>query len=69
MIGPKDYVLSEKDYFNNCKTILNSEVAALKVAIDLFNNCHSKSERFFDTDFGPADNEDEEGKKRATYCF
>jgi hypothetical protein len=31
-ITPEDYVLTEKDYFRvGCKTILNSERAALKV--------------------------------------
>jgi len=55
MIGPKKYKLSENDYFNNCKTILNSEVAALKVASDFFNKCVDTKQRFLDTDFGPKD--------------
>ena len=29
---PDEYVLSEKDYYRGVRTILNSEIAALKVA-------------------------------------
>ena len=58
MVGPKDYVLGEKDYFNNSKTILNSEVAAIKVASELYNQCIKDKKRFFDTDFGPKSEDD-----------
>jgi hypothetical protein len=36
-ITPQQYKLTDNDYFRtNCKTILNSEIAALKVAEELF---------------------------------
>jgi hypothetical protein len=31
-ISPEAHILQEHDYFHGCKTILNSEKAALKVA-------------------------------------
>lgn len=34
--APKQYVIQEKDFFRKCKTILNSEVAALAYAEKLY---------------------------------
>ena len=53
-ISPADYVITEKDYMRkDCKTILNSEVAALKVAEEIYQVCHVENKKFFDMEFGP----------------
>ncbi len=66
-VGPTNYVLGPDDYFNDCKTILNSEIAAIKVAIELYEQCLKDKQRFLDTDFGPKNEDDEEGKYKASY--
>lgn len=61
--------LKEDDYFfPDCKTILNSDIAALKkVEILLDEHEREGRERFIDMEFGPKDEKDEEGNKMALY--
>lgn len=57
--GPLNYTLvPERDFFYpKVRTILNNEKAALVVAEKIFNSL-GEGEEFFDTDFGPKDEND-----------
>lgn len=47
--------MTDKDYFRNCPTILNSEVAALKKVRQIFDSLDD-NEQWVDPDFGPTGN-------------
>ena len=66
-ITPQEYTLTEDDYYRGKSTILNSEVAALSKCIQLENEI-ADGEFFFDTEFGPTNEDDEEGNKCSLYC-
>ena len=59
-ITPQQYQLSENDYYRGKKTILNSEVAALAKCLQLEKEVED-GELFFDMEFGPTSEDDEEG--------
>ena len=66
----KDYVVTEADYFQGCKTMLNNEKAALAVARDTYLGLKkTKARKYQDPDFGPKDDgtTDPEGHKMAMY--
>ena len=65
-IGPKEYQVTEADYYRGIPTILNSEVAALATAIKLSDEL-GDGEMFFDRDFGPQSADDLDGKARSMY--
>ena len=56
-ISPQQYQYQDdakySDYFRGCKTILSSEIAALKKAEEIYKNCEQNNTRWFDKDFGP----------------
>jgi hypothetical protein len=54
--NPINYVLTDKDYFRQCPTILNNEASALHLADKLYRECEAKQTRWFDLDFGPTSN-------------
>ena len=55
------YVLTEEDfYIPGKKTILNNERAALVYAEKLYRSLN-KGEEYMDDEFGPKDDNDEEG--------
>ena len=66
-VQPKDYVLGDEDYYRRKTTILNSEVAALARCLALEAKLKD-GDMFFDVEFGPASDDDEEGSKRSLYC-
>jgi hypothetical protein len=53
----------ERDYYNKCPTILNSEEAALVIAEKIYNSLGDVE--FFDKDFGPKDDDDIEGSAKS----
>ena len=57
-------MLKESDYFKGCKTILNSEIAALKVVKEIYASC---GDVWTDQDFGPKNKDDIEGSKNSLY--
>ena len=59
--------MTEKDYYRGKKTILSSEVAALAKCLQLEKEVED-GELFFDMDFGPTSEDDEEGNKCSLYC-
>ena len=56
-VQPKDYELTEKDYYRNKQTILNSEVAALAKCLQLESELGD--DVFFDMEFGPTSEDDD----------
>lgn len=64
--SPATYQITDADYFRNCKTILNSEVAALAEAERYFNQCERSGELWDDPDFGPTE-DDPHGAKSLYY--
>lgn len=40
--SPDEHVLTNDDYWQGCPTILNSEVAALKVARRIYDECEAQ---------------------------
>ena len=58
-ITPEQYKITEADFFRGCPTILNSEVAALKVAEELYQICENGDWAWLDQDFGPKNAKDE----------
>ena len=68
-VEPKDYELTEKDYYRGKTTILNSEVAALAKCIEISKKLGTNGKnQFFDTEFGPISEDDDEGNARSLYC-
>ena len=66
-VQPKDYVLKpEVDFYRNKETILNSEVAALAKCLQLEQELQDTV--FFDLEFGPKSDDDDEGSKCSLYC-
>ena len=60
-------IVPEKDYYNGIATIITSEEAALVVAEKIYRSI-PEGEEFFDKDFGPKDENDEEGSRKSMYC-
>ena len=60
----KNYKLSENDYFQRCKTMLTSEKAALAKCRKIMKKMKkSGQQKFFDLDFGPKNDRDQQGHK------
>jgi len=64
--GLKENIVPERDYYRGIPTILNSEKAAILVSEYLYRQLGS-DEKFFDKDFGPKDENDEDGNKLSLY--
>ena len=64
--SPATYQITDADYFRDCKTILNSEVAALAEAERYFKQCESSGKKWEDPDFGPTE-EDPHGAMSLYY--
>ena len=63
--GTLEYIVDPKiDFYNGIPTILNSEEAALVVAEKIYNSLGIDDE-FYDRDFGPVNDDDMEGSRRA----
>jgi hypothetical protein len=64
----KDYVVTEKDYFQGCPTMLNNEKAALATVRKIFKDLKKKHQHeYIDPHFGPKDEADLDGSKFALY--
>ena len=63
----KDYQLSEEDFFMGCSTMLTSEKAALAKVSQLYEEFKAKKAKYFDSDFGPKDENDLAGCAFALY--
>ena len=59
--------MTENDYYRKKKTILNSEVAALAKCLQLEKEV-ADGEVFFDMEFGPTSEDDDEGSRCSMYC-
>jgi hypothetical protein len=63
-----DYEITDEDYFREgCTTILNSEKAALKKAYDLYRKAVATDKLYKDKEFGPKNDDDEEGNAMSLY--
>jgi len=59
-LNPKDYVLTEDDYFMEKTTMLTNEKAALKKCRELyFDLKHKNIKKFVDPDFGSKNDNDD----------
>ncbi len=56
--------VQERDMYKNISTILTSEEAALVICEKLFNAIPN-GEQFFDPDYGPKNEADEEGSRKS----
>lgn len=68
-IEPKDYKITNADYWRGCQTILNNETAALLKCEQIFKTIPEGS-KWLDTDFGPKTEDptkDETGSREALY--
>ena len=69
----KDYKVTKKDYFNDCKTILTSEKAALAKCTQIFEENLQKRKqgiqalKFLDLDFGPVRESDDHQHRFSLY--
>lgn len=68
-VGKLQYSIDpKKDFYKGIPTILNSELAALVTAEQIYNSI-KEGELFFDQDFGPKDEKDENGSSKAMYVI
>ena len=67
-VEPGAYMLKQDDYYRGVQTILNSEVAAMaKVKQILREMKDENKELFFDNDFGPQSEDDDENHRNSLY--
>ena len=65
-VHPRDYVITEKDYYRGIPSILNSEIAAIKRCREIWESLPDDG-KFLDTDFGPKDASDAKGSAESLY--
>jgi len=67
-VSYKDYVVTKRDYFQGCPTMLIGEKAALATVRKLYKDLRAKhSHKWIDPDFGPKDKNDIRGHRFSLY--
>lgn len=66
----KDYIPSEKDYFQHCPTMLKNEKAALATVSKIYKQLKKDHQHeYIDPHFGPKDDKDLDGSRFSLYKY